>query len=84
MRSLHGILIVSRNSCTTRQLLAMKLCAWRDDVDIGDATHLLNELARGQNREEIWQSLMPHLVPGLELKAQYAFDDLWESLYGNS
>ena len=67
----------------TQQLLAMKLCAWRDDVDIGDAGHLLSELARVQKREEIWQSVIPHLIPGHELKAQYAFDDLWESLYGH-
>ena len=26
----------------------------------------------------------PHLVPGRELKAHYAFDDLWEVLYGDS
>ena len=69
---------------TTEQLLAMKLCAWRDDVDIGDAGHLLQELARAHKREEIWQSLMPHLIPGHELKAQYAFEDLWESLHGNT
>ena len=69
---------------TTEQLLAMKLCAWRDDVDISDATHLLKELALAHKREGIWQKLIPHLVPGHELKAQYAFDDLWESLYGNT
>ena len=69
---------------TTEQLLAMKICAWRDDVDIGDATHLLKELAQTLKREPIWQRLIPHLVPGHELKAQYAFDDLWESLHGNT
>jgi hypothetical protein len=26
-----------------------------------------------------WRSIVPHLVPGRELKAQYAFDDLWEA-----
>jgi hypothetical protein len=46
-----------------QQLLAMKLSAWRDDVDVGDARVLL--------------------VPGRELKARYAFDDLWESERGS-
>ena len=69
---------------TTEQLLAMKLCAWRDDVDIGDATHLVKELAHTLRREQIWQGLIPHLLPGHELKAQYAFDDLWESLHGDT
>ncbi len=59
------------------QLLAMKLCAWRDDVDIGDARRLLEELTGA--REEIWNALAPYLVPGYELKAQYAFEDLWET-----
>jgi hypothetical protein len=59
------------------QLLAMKLCAWRDDVDIGDARRLLSELTG--SREEIWNALEPHLMPGNELKAQYAFQDLWET-----
>ena len=35
-------------------------------------------------REQIWQRLIPHLLPGHELKAQYAFDDLWESLHGDT
>ena len=58
-----------------QQLLAMKLSAWRDDVDIDDARLLLSNL--GADREAAWQSIAPHLVPGRELKAQYAFDDLW-------
>jgi hypothetical protein len=64
------------------QLLAMKLCAWRDDVDIEDARLLLSRQPGG--RDELWRRLEPHLVPGRELKARYAFDDLWEALYGHS
>jgi hypothetical protein len=64
------------------QLLAMKLCAWRDDVDIADARRLLQELASSQSKDQIWNSVEPYLVPGDQLKAQYAFLDLWESLYG--
>jgi hypothetical protein len=60
-----------------QQLLAMKLSAWRDDVDIDDARLLLANL--GPDREAAWRSIVPHLVPGRELKAQYAFDDLWEA-----
>jgi predicted nucleotidyltransferase len=66
------------------QLLAMKLCAWRDDVDIADASRLLADLAHIGKREELWQRLVPYLVPGRELKAQYAFEDVWESLYGDT
>lgn len=62
------------------QLPAMKLSAWRDDVDIEDARRLLKEL-EGE-RDAIWQSVEPYLVPGDELKAYYAFLDLWESLHG--
>ncbi|GAB4582095.1 MAG: hypothetical protein Fur0022_48480 [Anaerolineales bacterium] len=67
---------------STAQLLAMKLSAWRDDVDISDARHLLETLGHTQNAAQIWQAVEPFLVPGEELKAQYAFQDLWESLYG--
>ncbi len=64
------------------QLLAMKLSAWRDDVDISDARRLMQEITSGRKRDEVWQSLEPYLVKGDELTAQYAFLDLWESLYG--
>ena len=64
------------------QLLAMKLSAWRDDVDVADASFLLQELSGSQ--EAIWERTAPYLTPGDELKAQYAFWDLWESIYGHS
>lgn len=69
-------------SLSLEQLLAMKLCAWRDDLDISDARRLIQEIGTGRGRDEIWASLEPYLVPGDELTAQYAFLDLWESLYG--
>lgn len=65
----------------TEQLLAMKLCAWRDDVDIADATLLLEHLA-SEDRASTWAQVVPYLVPGCELKAQYAFEDLWEATRG--
>ncbi len=63
------------------QLLAMKLSAWRDDVDIEDARLLLGKLPQG--RDEIWQIVEPHVVPGRETKAYYAFCDLWEAEHGS-
>lgn len=65
------------------QLLAMKLSAWRDDLDISDARRLMQEIKGKRDKDEIWQSLEPYLAPGDELTAQYAFLDLWESLYGS-
>lgn len=62
------------------QLLAMKLCAWRDDVDIEDARRLLQEM-KG-NSDKIWGLVKPYLVPGHKLKAQYAFLDLWDTTHG--
>lgn len=62
------------------QLLAMKLSAWRDDVDIEDARLLLAH--SGGEKEELWAKIEPHLVPGRELKARFAFDDLWEAAHG--
>lgn len=64
-------------SPATAQVLAMKLSAWRDDIDIADARRLLTELTG--TREQIWLDLEPFLVPGDKLKAQYAFADLWEA-----
>ena len=62
------------------QLLAMKLGAWRDDVDVADATCLLRELAECGRRDEIWSRVEPFLSPGRELKTQYAFNNLWEEI----
>ena len=66
------------------QLLAMKLSAWRDDVDVADARRLLQEMPADRDREQIWQSVSPYLVPGSELKAEYAFSDLWEDIHGGT
>lgn len=75
--SAPGIMV---KSPAVNQLLAMKLSAWRDDVDIEDAKRLLQALEGEQ--EKVWAAVVPYLVPGEELKAQYAFLDLWEALYG--
>lgn len=74
-----GIRVVSPSIA---QLLAMKLSAWRDDIDINDARHLLQSLSGSQ--QQIWESVQPYLIPGAELKAEYAFLDLWEAIYGET
>jgi hypothetical protein len=83
----HGPVVFSAPGIEVRspaiaQLLAMKLSAWRDDVDIADARRLLREMSSA--REDVWRAVEPFLVPGNELKAQYAFVDLWEALYGDT
>lgn len=65
------------------QLLAMKLSAWRDDVDIADATRLLRESGLTDSREACWEGIKPFVISGYELKAYYALSDLWESMYGD-
>lgn len=69
-------------SPATAQLLAMKLSAWRDDVDIADARRLLQEMSG--SRDEVWQIVEQYLVPGHQLKAQYAFADSWEAIHGDN
>ena len=60
----------------------MKLSAWRDDLDVADAGRLLDEMTG--NRGEVWREIEPYLIPGDELKAQYAFADLWEGRGGKN
>jgi hypothetical protein len=54
--------------------------AWRDDVDIEDARLLLSKMPG--NRREVWSVVEGYVVPGRELKARYAFEDLWEAEHG--
>jgi hypothetical protein len=64
------------------QLLAMKLSAWRDEIDISDARRILQEIATNYRRDELWQEIEPYINPEDELTAQNAFLDLWDALYG--
>jgi hypothetical protein len=67
-------------AASTEQLLAMKLCAWRDAIDRSDAELLLSKLQL--TKKETWDSVEPY-VPRHDLdKASYAFEDLWELLNG--
>jgi hypothetical protein len=69
------------HTLSLEQLLAMKLSAWRDDVDIDDARLLLSKLSG--EREAVWRAVERHVVPGRELKAQYAFSDLWDASHAS-
>ena len=62
------------------QLLAMKLSAWRDDLDVEDAGRLLKE-CRGA-REDLLREVEPYVVHGHGMKARFARDDLLESEHG--
>ncbi len=62
----------------TEQLLAMKLAAWRDDVDIADAELLMGQLA-ATTMDEVWARIHEFVIPDSELKVKYALEDLWNS-----
>lgn len=64
------------------QLLAMKLTAWRDDVDIADADLLLRRIGKS-TIEETWNEIAEFIPPGYELKVRYALEDLWNQ-FGSS
>lgn len=80
--SAPGIVV---HSPALAQLLAMKLSAWRDDVDIQDAGRLLREMISdsSENQDAFWALIEPYVMPSQALKARYAFLDLWESIYGD-
>lgn len=69
-------------AASTAQLLAMKLAAWRDAIDRGDAQLLLSHMAGSAG--EIWSSIKPFVPPHQLDKASYAFEDLWETVHGRS
>jgi len=69
-------------SVTTEQLLGMKLAAWRDAVDRSDARLLLAQLEGPA--QEIWLRVEPFVPRNYVDKASYAFDDLWDSMYGTA
>lgn len=64
---LPGSILFAKPSLLVRalapeQLLAMKLSAWRDDVDIEDARLLLSKIAG--NRQAVWGVVEKYVVPG--------------------
>jgi len=64
------------------QLLAMKLAAWRDDIDRNDARLLLSHVHG--SLEEIRALMEPMILPHQRDKASYALEDLWESIHGTT
>lgn len=75
---------IEAHAPTTAQMLALKLSAWRRDVDINDAAWLLRHLRETMpgGREEIWRAVRPFLVRGCEATAEGALNDSWNNLYG--
>ena len=64
------------------QLLAMKLAAWRDEVDISDAKHLLRLLPG--DMESVWSRVGGFVEGASRAQARYNFEDLWEAERGAS
>jgi hypothetical protein len=73
--------IVAR-AVSIEHMLALKLAAWRDDIDIGDARILLRNCPPGDTRGELWSRVETFVPRGREQTAWYAFLDLWEELHG--
>ena len=61
---------------STEQLLAMKIAAWRDALDRGDAQLLLSKLQG--SHDEIWARVAPFIAHDYIEKATSAFHDLWD------
>lgn len=79
----HGKMLFAAPGITVRcpptpQMLALKLSAWRDDVDIADAEVVLRAMVGA--REVLWSEVAAYLPRGQALKAQDAFDPLWEEI----
>jgi len=73
--------IVAR-SVSVEHLLALKLGAWRDDVDIEDARFLLRNCPPESSRDALWSRVEVFVPRGREQTAWYAFLDLWEEAHG--
>jgi hypothetical protein len=65
---------------STEQLLAMKLCAGRDEADWQDAALLLRALEG--DRDQVRARLEPYWVAGKQKRGMDNFEDLWEELRG--
>jgi len=73
--------IVAR-AVSVHHLLALKLAAWRDDVDIEDARLLLRACPPEESRDVLWSRVEVFVPRGREQTAWYAFLDLWEAIHG--
>lgn len=64
-------------------LLALKLMAWRDDVDFRDALRILQALqaqpgADCSSPETLLELVKPYFIPSRRMEASYALGELWE------
>jgi hypothetical protein len=64
-------------------LLALKLMAWRDDVDFNDALRILQAVVAEpgidcSSPEKILELVDPYFVSSQRMKASYALEELWE------
>ena len=73
---------ISVRTVSTEQLLALKLSAWRDDVDIEDARTLLERVRTDRDRDELWDVVAAFVPPGRAQTSYFAFLDLWEGANG--
>ena len=89
-----GPIIFSAAGITVRMLaveqqLALKLAAWRDDVDFEDALRLLRELVpdgppiAADAADIVRERVDPYFPKGSELKACYALEELIELFNGD-
>lgn len=84
----RGNVLLSRPGITVHmpaleQMLALKLSAWRDDRDVGDAIAILQDLRPPpEEKEQLWQAVAPFVRPGREQSASYAFETVWEIVHG--
>jgi len=64
------------------QMLALKLWAWRDDVDRKDAMTCLGRLTG--TKDEIWREVETYISEKAALyKVQLAYDEVWELCHGS-
>ena len=64
-------------------LLALKLMAWRDDVDFSDALRILQALEEQpgidcSSPEKLLELVEPFFIPSRRMEASYALGELWE------
>lgn len=80
---LHVSKGITVRSVSVPHLLALKLMAWRDQVDISDAETVLSAL-RGDpsvdtsSCKKLLELVEPYFVDAFRLKAQYALEELCE------
>jgi hypothetical protein len=73
-----GIVVTA---ATNAHMLALKLWAWRDDIDISDAGIFLGQLIG--TKDAIWKDVETYVPEQYRQKVGYAFEELWEAVHGS-